>query len=202
VTSSSFAPLPLVLTGRHAELQPLGQKHLDDLLDAVSDAELWRWMPRQYFLDRGLAREWIDTAVTEQADGRAVPFAIIDRTSGRAVGSTRLFDFHREHRGLEIGWTWIGTAHQRTALNTECKRLLFGHAFDDLDALRVQLKTDSRNKRSRAAMERVGASFEGVLRNHVLLPSGDMRHSAYYSVIAEDWPAIRQRLDELLDRRR
>jgi len=198
-SSSGFEPRPLVLTGTHAELRPLEQEHRDDLLAAGSDPELWRWMPRQYFLDADLAFAWIETAVTERAEGRANPFAIIDRDTGRAVGSTRLFNYQRAHRGVEIGWTWIGTKHQRTPINTECKRLLLGHAFSDLDALRVQFKTDSRNQCSRTAIERIGARFEGVLRNHVLLPSGDMRHSAYFSVIAEEWPAVREHLDALLE---
>ncbi|MFT7465202.1 MAG: RimJ/RimL family protein N-acetyltransferase [Pseudohongiellaceae bacterium] len=198
MTRPAFDPRPTVLQGVHATLQPLTLAHLDDLLLAGGDEDIWRWMPQAYFLDRPLALEWIEAALAEAAEGQAVPFAMIDNASGRAVGSTRLFDFRREHRALEIGWTWIGTAHQRTAINTECKRLLLGYAFEQMGALRVQLKTDSRNVRSRTAIQRIGGQYEGTLRNHVLLPSGDHRHSAFFGITADEWPDVRQRLDELL----
>ena len=200
--SPAFPPEPLVLASRHAVLQPLNLTHLDELLESGADPDLWRWMPRPYFLDKSLARQWIEDAIAAQSAKQALPFAIIDPSSGRAVGSTRLFDFRPDHKGLEIGWTWIGTPFQRTAINTGCKRLLLGFAFEQLGALRVQLKTDSRNARSRAAIERMGASFEGVLRNHMLLPSGDLRHSAFFSVLASEWPQIRQRLDSFLNQAR
>lgn len=195
---AAFPPAPLVLTGRQVVLQPLSLTHLDELLEAGADPDIWRWMPRAFFLDEVLARQWIEDALAEQAAKRALPFAIIDASSGRAVGSTRMFDFRPDHKALEIGWTWLGSPYQRTAINSECKRLLLGFAFEQLGALRVQFKTDSRNTRSRAAIERVGASFEGVLRNHMLLPSGDLRHSAFFSVLADEWPQIRQRLDTFL----
>jgi len=198
-STTDFPPEPLVLTGRHVVLQPLSLAHLDEILEAGADPDVWRWLPHAYFLDRDLARQWIEDAVAEQTAKRALPFAIIDAASGRAAGSTRMFDFRPDHKGLEIGWTWLGAPYQRTAINTECKRLLLGFAFEQLDALRVQLKTDSRNTRSRAAIERMGASFEGVLRNHMLLPNGDLRHSAFFSVLADEWPTTRQRLDSFLE---
>jgi len=196
--SPAFPPEPLELTSPHVVLQPLNLSHLDELLEAGADPDVWRWMPQPYFLDRAVGQKWIEDALAEQAAKRALPFAIVDPSSGRAVGSTRLFDFQPDHKGLEIGWTWIGAPYQRTALNTGCKRLLLGFAFEQLEALRVQLKTDSRNDRSRAAIERMGATFEGVLRNHMLLPSGDLRHSAFFSVLANEWPQIKQRLDNFL----
>jgi len=198
----AFPPEPLTLSGRHVVLEPLSISHLGDLLEAGVDPDIWRWMPQAYFTDQALARQWIEDALSEQTSGRSLPFAIIDRPSGQAVGSTRLFDFRLEHKALEIGWTWIGASYQRTAINTECKRLLLGLAFDELLALRVQFKTDSRNTRSRAAIERVGAQFEGVLRNHVLLPSGDHRHSAFFSILDHEWPLVRQQLDDLLKQAR
>jgi len=199
----AFAPQPVVLEGQHVRLEPLGPQHIDELLDAGADREVFRWMPTVDFTSRASAAAWLDAAVAEGEAGRAVAFATCalqpDGTA-RAVGSTRFFDFIPPNRGLEIGWTWIGRPWQRTALNTEAKRLMLGHAFEAWGALRVQLKTDSRNAKSRAAMERIGCGFEGVLRNHVLLPDGSMRHSAFYSVIAEEWPAVRERLDGFLGR--
>jgi len=193
-----------VLSGRHVRLEPLTASHLEPLLQAGSDATIWRWMPRPYFADPQLGAAWIDEALAEMDAGRALVFATcaLSETGARPrpVGSTRFFDLRPEHRSLEIGWTWIGTPWQRTALNTEAKLLMLDHAFEELGALRVQFKTDSRNQRSRAAMERIGCQFEGVLRNHMLLPDGGQRHSAFYSVIASDWPRTKAGIQELLAR--
>ena len=128
---------------------------------------------------------WIDQALEVAATGTQIPFAIIERASGKAIGSTRYMDIRRNDRGLEIGWTWIGTAFQRTAMNTECKYLLLRHAFEELGAVRVQLKTDLRNVRSQRAIERLGAVREGVLRKHMVLWDGFIRDTVYYSVIEE-----------------
>ncbi len=136
----------------------------------------------------------IEPALEELAAGRQIPFAIVDRAIGRAVGSTRYLDIQPANRGIEIGWTWIGTAHQRTAINTECKFLLLRHAFETLGAIRVQLKTDLRNERSQRAMERIGAAREGVLRQNMLLWDGHRRDSVYYSVLVDEWPRVRERL--------
>lgn len=199
-----FDPRPLVLEGRHVWLEPLAPRHLDELLVAGADRELFRWMPTVDFSKRDSAAAWIDAAVAEMEAGDGVVFATcVRRDDGPplAVGSTRFFDLRREHRALEIGWTWIGTPWQRSAVNTEAKRLMLACAFERWGARRVQLKTDSRNVRSRAAMERVGASFEGILRHHVVLPDGSPRDSAFYSILAGEWPGVRDRLDAFLGRR-
>ena len=143
---------------------------------------------------------WIDAAHEAARTGEQIPFAIVHQPSSRAVGSTRYMTIRREHRGLEIGWTWIGAAFQRTAVNTECKLLLLGHAFDGLGAVRVELKTDARNLRSQRAIERLGASREGVLRQHMVRPDGSLRDSVYYGVIDSMWPALRERLTRRLAR--
>jgi RimJ/RimL family protein N-acetyltransferase len=145
-------------------------------------------------LDTYHAKEWIEQACEESAAGRQIPFAIIHLASGRAVGSTRYLDIRREDRGIEIGWTWLGKAYQRTAMNTECKWLLLRHAFETLAAHRVQLKTDLRNLASQRAIERLGAVREGVLRRHMLLPDGHLRDSVYYSILDTEWPAVKERL--------
>jgi N-acetyltransferase len=119
---------------------------------------------------------------------------------GKAIGSTRYLDIRPEHRGLEIGGTWYSAAHQRTGVNTECKFLLLKHAFEVLDCIRVQLKTDSRNERSQRAMERIGAVREGVLRNHMIQPDGHWRQTVMYSITVEEWPAVKARLEQLMSR--
>jgi RimJ/RimL family protein N-acetyltransferase len=197
MTPPDFDPRPVVLEGRHVRLEPLTREHLDPLLAVGDDPAIWRWMPHDYFCDRDLARAWIEEAVTEMEAGRAVVFATCHRDDG-PVGCTRFFDIARPHRSLEIGWTWIAPPWQRSPVNTEAKLLMLGHAFDDLGALRVQLKTDSRNDKSRRAMERVGCRFEGVARNHMLLPDGSHRHSAFYSVIADEWPQVKAGLQARL----
>ena len=164
--------------------------------DAGRDAAIWI-LPRGPLASLEESRAMIRSVLEDSRDGSAWPFATVENESGRAIGSTRYFDIRPEHRGLEIGWTWIGVAHQRTAANTECKRLLLVHAFDVLGALRVQLKTDARNVRSQRAIERIGAVREGVLRAHMILPDGFVRDSVMYSITSADWPAVKSRLEAL-----
>ncbi len=127
-----------------------------------------------------------------------VQFAVVHQADGRAIGSTGYLDIDRPNRALEIGMTWYGTDYQRTAVNTECKFLLLRHAFEQLEALRVCLKADHRNTRSRRAIERIGAVREGVLRNHRIARDGVNRHSVYYGIINSEWPAVRDRLQAIL----
>jgi RimJ/RimL family protein N-acetyltransferase len=190
-------PAPIVLEGEHARLEPLAESHAADLFAVACDPDVWRYMPRATPETIGDVRAMIAEALERARDGSEVPFAIIARETGRAVGSTRYIDIRRAHRGLEIGWTWIGREWQRTALNTQCKRLLLEHAFETLGALRVQLKTDARNVRSQRAIERIGAAREGVLRAHMILPDGFVRDSVMYSIVAADWPRVTARLSEL-----
>ena len=138
---------------------------------------------------------WISAALQEQAVGMVLPFAIIDLATGYAVGSTRYMTIAVRDRGLEIGWTWLSAQVQRTGVNTECKYLLLRHAFETLGAIRVQLKTHHDNVRSQRDIERIGATREGVLRNHMIMPDGSYRHSVYYSVIESEWPRVKGRLE-------
>jgi len=187
---------PVTLSGRHVRLEPLAERHAADLAEAGRDEEIWRYMPRRPLARVEDALEFIGAALEAAKDGSQVPFAIVE-PSGRAIGSTRYFDIRREHRGLEIGWTWLGRAWQRTAVNTECKRLLLEHAFEALGALRVQLKTDARNLRSQRAIERIGGVREGVLRAHMVMPDGFVRDSVMYSITAGEWPGVKRRLEEM-----
>ena len=188
---------PKVLEGGSIRLEPLAERHAEDLFEVGREPSIWTYMPRGPLESVESTRAMIRSVLEASRDGSAWPFATVDLRTGRAIGSTRYFDIRPEHRGLEIGWTWLGVAYQRTAANTECKRLLLAHAFEDLGALRVQLKTDARNVRSQRAIERIGAVREGVLRAHMVMPDGYVRDSVMYSVTAADWPAVRARLEDL-----
>ncbi len=193
-------PGPVTLDGTLVRLEPLAARHASDLFAVGADDSIWQYMPRPKLASEADALQMIEAAQKRAAEGTQLPFAIVERTSGRAVGSTRYLDIRRQDRGIEIGWTWLGTAFQRTPLNTECKYLLLGHAFKSLGAIRVQLKTDLRNQRSQRAIERLGAVREGVLRQHMILWNGVVRDTVYYSILDSEWPAIRRRLETLLQR--
>ena len=194
----NFDPVPVTLRGEGVTLEPLGPRHAPDLLEAGRDESIWRYMMTGAFVSIEDAETWIRDALAEQDAGTRIPFAIVERAAGRAVGSTSYLDIRRAHRALEIGWTWIAPEHQRTHVNTQCKLALLEHAFETLGAVRVQLKTDARNVRSQRAMERIGAVREGTLRRSMTLPSGYVRDSVYYSIIDDEWPAVRARLSALL----
>jgi RimJ/RimL family protein N-acetyltransferase len=140
-------------------------------------------------------RAWLDAALANAAAGSEMPFATVDVPSGRPIGSTRFMSIVPEHRRLEIGWTWVAPAWQRQGANQEAKYLQLRHAFEDLGANRVEFKTDSRNERANPALLAIGATFEGTFRNHMVMPDGPLRHSNYYSVIAEEWPDRKAKLE-------
>ncbi len=195
-----FDPRPVVLTGRHVRLEPLRQSHADDILQAGTDPEIWRYMPREPLRDQADTRQFIAEAEASTASGAHIAFAIVHSASGAAIGSTRYLELRPRDRALEIGWTWIARAHQRTPVNTECKLLLMQHAFETLGAVRVQFKTDSRNQQSQAAIERIGGHREGVLRKSMVLWDGFIRDSVYYSIVDDEWPDVKDRLLAMLDR--
>jgi RimJ/RimL family protein N-acetyltransferase len=147
-------------------------------------------------------RRTIDTALGEQERGTSMPFAILEKATGRAIGSTRYGNIDRIHHRVEIGWTWVAREWQRTAMNTEAKYLLLKHAFESLGCLRVELKTDSLNEKSRAAILRIGAKEEGIFRNHMITESGRIRHSVYFSIIDAEWPGVKARLETKLSSHR
>jgi N-acetyltransferase len=189
--------VPITLEGRWAKLEPLGEQHVGDLVEAADEDDIWTWMPIRLKTADDV-RAWMAAVHADQANGTALPFAIIERASGKAVGSTRFMDIQPANRGIEIGWTWLAKQVRRTPVNTECKYLLMRHAFEDQGAIRVQLKTNARNERSRTAILRIGAQFEGILRQQMILPNGDYRDSAYYSVLDTEWPAVKSRLERIL----
>jgi len=196
--STSFDPKPIVLAGTHVRLEPLAQEHAAGLFEAGKVDDIWQFMPFPPLKELADAKRFIQIAHDERDAGRELPFATVDAQSGKVIGSTRYLDIRKPHRGLEIGGTWLTPSAQRTPINTEAKRLLLAHAFEVLGALRVQLKTDALNERSQAAIARLGATREGTLRNHMLLYSGRMRDTVYFSIIDTEWPAVRATLDRML----
>jgi len=190
---------PVVLDGSRVRLEPLEDRHLEDLTRVACDDAVWRWITGLPMDERGF-RAWFDLARANAAAGIEVPFATVDPDSGQAIGSTRFMTITPEHRRLEIGWTWVGTAYQRTGANRAAKFLQLRHAFETLDAERVEFKTHARNERSRGALLGIGATFEGVMRHHTIMPDGSNRDSAFYSVLAGEWPGVKARLEGLLAR--
>lgn len=190
--------VPVTLSGRHVELQPLAPAHLDDLFEASRDDAVWQFLPEHRPETRDAVRAWLDAALLRRDEGRDLPFAIVWRESGKAIGSTRLLDVSPAYRHAEIGWSWLSSAHWRTAANTESKYLLLRHAFETWGCIRVQLKTDLRNERSQRAIERLGAVREGVLRKAVIVKDGYQRSSVYYSIIDDEWPVVKTNLESKL----
>jgi RimJ/RimL family protein N-acetyltransferase len=188
---------PVTLEGRVVRLEPLALEHLDDLVEVAFDGDLWRWTPARP-TDRDGLRTWLEAALRTRAAGTELPFATIDRSTGKAIGSTRFMSIVPEHRRLEIGWTWVALAWQRRGANREAKYLQLRHAFEDLGANRVEFKTDSANEKANPALLGIGATFEGTFRNHMIMPDNRLRHSNYYSVTVEDWPEVRARLEAVL----
>jgi N-acetyltransferase len=189
---------PVTLQGRQVRLEPLAMAHLAGLAQIGLDEELWRWIPTAVRTQEEMAA-YIETALQEQERGVSLPFAILEKATGRAIGSTRYGNIDRVHHRVEIGWTWVAREWQRTAMNTEAKYLLLRHAFESLGCMRVELKTDALNERSRAAILRIGAKEEGIFRNHMITASGRIRHSVYFSIIDSEWPAVKARLESKLD---
>jgi len=178
----------------------MSEEHVTGLAQIGVGQPFWHFMLYGNMDSEDDMRKWVRDIICRGEQGTDLPFAVIHLASGRVAGATRYLNIMPNDRGLEIGGTWYGPEFQRTAVNTECKYLLLGHAFDRLGAIRVQLKADSRNERSHRAMERIGAQWEGVLRNHIILPNGKYRHSVFYSIIDSEWPGVKKQLEDMLAR--
>ena len=188
----------VTLTGKHATLEPLALSHLEDIRSAVSDGELWKlWftmVPKP-----AEVQGYIERLLAQRERGEALPFVVRNAETGRIVGSTRYLNIDAANRRLEIGGTWYAQSVQRTGINTECKLLLLTHAFETLGCIAVEFRTDWFNKRSQAAIERLGAKREGVLRNHMIMPDGRIRDTVVYSIIQNEWPGVRANLHYKLE---
>jgi RimJ/RimL family protein N-acetyltransferase len=193
-------PTPVVLEGTHVRLEPLSLEHIDRLCEVGLDDALWRFTPTPV-RSRDDMRAYVEHALALARAGAAIPFAVVERSGGRVVGSTRYGAIDTTHRRVEIGWTWIGVAWQRTAFNTEAKYLLLRHAFESLGCIRVELKTDALNERSRRAILRIGATEEGTLRRHMITAGGRLRDTVYYSILSSEWPGVKTLLENKLGTR-
>jgi N-acetyltransferase len=190
---------PITLEGNSVRLEPLEQKHVPLLWAAAKDAveEIFRWIPYSVRTAEDV-QKMVEKSLAEQGRGESVPFATVERRSGQVIGSTRFMNIDRANRRVEIGSTWIAPAWQRTAINTEAKYLMLHHAFEQWRCIRVELKTDSLNQKSRNAILRIGAKEEGTLRQHVITWSGRLRDSVYFSILDKEWPEVKARLEARL----
>ncbi len=191
---------PIVLTGTHVRLEPMTEEHIPALAEIGVGQPFWHFMLYGDMNSEEDMRSWVRDILARAEKGTDLPFVAIQLASGRLAGATRYLNIMPKDRSLEIGGTWYGSDFQRTPVNTECKYLLLRHAFETLECIRVQLKTDSRNERSQRAIERIGSVKEGVLRNHMILPDGYIRHSVFYSILDTEWPGVKSRLEEMLAR--
>lgn len=186
---------PVTLTGKYVRLEPMSEAHVPALAEIGAGQDFWHFMLYGDMKTAEDMRNWVNDILSRAEKGTDLPFVAVHLASGRVAGATRYLNIMPRDRGLEIGGTWYGLDFQRTAVNTECKYLLLRHAFETLGAIRVQLKTDLRNERSQRAIERLGAVREGVLRNHMILPDGYIRHSVFYSILDSEWPAVKSHLE-------
>lgn len=191
---------PVVLEGNLVRLEPLAMNHVADLTIAGNDESIWLYMRYGWVDTIEKMTVMVNSLLNHQAQGSDLPFAVINLDTGRAIGMTRYMDIQPENLSLEIGGTWYGVNYQRTGVNTECKFLLLQYAFEKLGYIRVQIKTDLRNERSKRAIERIGAVKEGVLRDHMIMLDRFKRSSVYYSILTREWPAVKQRLIEMMRR--
>ncbi len=195
--SPASPPRAVVLEGAHVRLEPLAPVHLDGLCAVGLDPELWQWTIQRVTSPEEM-RAYVEDAVAFRAAGTGLAFAIVERASGRVVGSTRYLNISVPDARLEIGATWVARPWQRSVVNTETKYLLLRHAFEALGFRRVELKTDALNAQSRAAILRIGAAEEGTLRQHAVTATGRVRDTVYYSILSCEWPAVKARLEARL----
>jgi RimJ/RimL family protein N-acetyltransferase len=188
---------PIILQGQAARLEPLKLEHFDALWAVGQDHELWQWTPYQITTPDKM-HTYLRAALDGMELRTALPFVVIEQQTDRVVGSTRFGNIDAPNHRVEIGWTWIGKPWQRTAINTEAKFLLLQHAFETWHCIRVEFKTDALNERSRAAIARLGAKQEGIFRHHLITESGRLRDSVYFSIINDEWPDVKARLQALL----
>lgn len=190
---------PVTLTGRHVRLEPLQEHHFNDLIAAAKDPEIWKMLPFEG-TDAVKLQAELRSALLHRVAGTQYPFAVIDQATDRAIGSTRLLELFPEHKKLEIGWTWYAREYWGKGFNLECKLLLLRYCFDVLGVNRVQIKTRDVNVRSRAAIEKIGATFEGVLRKDRVASDGQVRDTYLFSIINDEWKQVEAALTALTER--
>jgi len=188
----------VTLQGKYVRLEPISEAHIDGLAEIGIGHDFWKFMLYGEMKTKEDFRFFVTDLLEREKAGTDLPFVAIHLASGRIAGATRYLNIMPKDRGLEVGGTWYGVDFQRTPVNTECKYLLFSHAFETLKCIRLQLKTDSLNVRSQTAIERIGAKKEGTLRNHMITPEGRYRHSVFYSVLDTEWADVKKRLEEMM----
>lgn len=188
----------VTLQGKHVRLESLGEGHISGLAEIGKGQDFWKYMLYGDMKTEADFHHFVKDLLAREQKGTDLPFTVIHLASGRIAGSTRYLNILPKDRGLEVGGTWYGLDFQRSAVNTECKYLLLTHAFEVLKCIRVQIKTDALNLRSQAAIERIGAVKEGVLRNHMILPDGRIRHSVFYSILDTEWNDVKNKLEAML----
>lgn len=188
---------PITLEGQHVRLEPLTQAHAEPLIAAAGDGELWNTQVTIIPESAGM-KDYIQTALDGQSRGSELPFVIISKLSNQIVGTTRFYEIFPADRRAAIGYTWLAKSAQRTPINTEAKLLLLTHAFKTWKCVRVELVTDVLNEQSRAAILRLGAKQEGILRKHLILPSGRVRDSVVFSIVDDEWPEVKERIEKRL----
>ncbi len=187
---------PVTLTNESVTLEPLSHEHIDAIMESIDDS-VFKYMPmRSSVRTKNEIRRYIDFQLSRPS---TIVFAVVDNSTGKAIGSTSYMNIRPEHRGLEIGSTWIAKHARGTKVNPSMKYLMLKHAFEQLGAIRVELKTDARNAQSRAAILKLGAHFEGILRHHIIMPDGHLRDSAVYSIIPEQWEDVSAALLERIN---
>lgn len=196
---TQFDTRPVILEGERVRLEPLSLDHIPALAEVAFEPTIWRWMTTR-MSNRDDLRRYVETAMAEMAADTSMPWVTRSKADGRIIGSTRFMDISREHRTLEIGNTWIHPNYQQTGINVAAKYLQFWHAFEGMGVRRVALKTHHENIPSQRAIRALGAKEEGTFRNHMIYPDGSARHSVWFSVIQEEWPEVRSRLEERMRR--
>lgn len=189
---------PVILTGGVVRLEPLSESQIPALAKAGREESIWKYMLYDCPTTEERMKTWVGEMLDRQRAGTDLPFAVIHLATGLVAGATRYLEMRPAHRSLEVGGTWYAPEFQRTAVNTECKYLLLKFAFEELNCIRVQFKSDVRNKSSLKAIERIGATREGVLRNHYILQNGTYRDSVYFSILDMEWREVKKRLEQRL----
>ncbi|MGP4081828.1 GNAT family N-acetyltransferase [Pseudalkalibacillus sp. R45] len=188
---------PVTLEGTRVKIRPMEMKDIDELYEAAQYEGIWDYMPMEITTPSEM-KKLVQQALTAKKKGTEFPFVIYDHVQQKLVGSTRFLDISEKDKHLEIGWTWLTPSVWRSSVNTECKYLLLRHCFEELETIRVQLKTDGRNKRSQAAIERIGGVREGVLRKSRMTYTGYVRDTVYFSILESEWPNVKKKLEEKL----
>ncbi len=191
---------PVRLNGSMVRLEPLSEAHVPDLAVVGQDESIWQFLPYGNINTEAKMSEHVKMLLARAAQGTDLPFAVVLLESNQPIGCSRYLEIREDHRALEIGGTWYGRAYQQSGVNTECKYLLLKHAFETLGCIRVQFKSDARNQRSHKALERIGAVKEGTLRKQMITADGHVRDSIYYSIIESEWPSVKAKLEEKLER--